>query len=33
MNADTMTLQDCIELYELKGKTVTIEDGRITGIN
>ena len=32
MNTDAITLQDCIDLYELKGKEVVIEDGHITAI-
>ena len=32
MNYDAVTLQDCLALYELMGKTVIIENGHITGI-
>lgn len=30
---DRYTVQDCIDLYEYKGQTVTIEDGKITKVN
>lgn len=30
---ERITIQDCLELLELKGTTVTIEDGNVTGFN
>lgn len=30
---ERITIQDCLELFELKGTTVTIEDGNVTGFN
>lgn len=31
-NMDTMTLQDCLEMYQKEGLTVVISDGRIVDI-
>lgn len=31
MNYDAVTLEDCLQLYELREKRTVIEDGRITG--
>lgn len=29
MNLDTVTIEDCIEMYERKGRCVVINDGKI----
>lgn len=31
MNMETITLQDCIENYEMKGKEAIINDGQVLG--
>ena len=33
MNAETITLQDCIENYEYKDTSVIINDGKIVGFS
>ena len=33
MNAETITLQDCIENYEYKDTSVVINDGKIVGFS
>ena len=31
MNRDIVTIQDCIENYEMKGRGVELNDGRVIG--
>ena len=31
MNLDAVTVQDCIDLYDLKGYATVINDGRVSG--
>ena len=31
MNMETITLQDCIENYEMKGQASVINDGQVLG--
>lgn len=31
MNREKITIQDCIEMQEMKGKTVILNDGKVMG--
>lgn len=31
MNLETVTLQDCIDMYQTKGRYTIINDGKVTG--
>lgn len=31
MNYETVTIQDCVEMYELKGQAVIISGGEVIG--
>ncbi len=31
MNLDAITIQDCLDMYEKKGRAAVIEDGKILG--
>lgn len=31
MNREKITIQDCIEMREMKGKTVILNDGKVMG--
>lgn len=31
MNLDAVTVQDCIDMYDLKGYATVINDGRVSG--
>lgn len=32
MNMETITIQDCLDLYEKMGKSIVIDGGKIVGI-
>lgn len=31
VNLEAVTLQDCIDMYELKGESVLLDNGRVSG--